>query len=142
MIGLSDREVRAGTLTIRTHRDGSACTVALAGELDLANAGRFSDELKRAENDSSASRGIVVDMTELEFIDSTGIAILVALHQRLNADGDHFKLVRSQAMAVCRVLALTGLDEVIPFQDPEPGEGEGEAARSRFAPLLESGPGN
>jgi anti-anti-sigma factor len=115
---MNDREVRAGTLSIRTHQDGSICTVALAGELDLANAEKFSDELKRAENGAAASCGIVVDMTELEFIDSTGIAVLVAFHQRLNADGgDRFSLVRSKATAVCRVLALTGVDGAIPVVD-------------------------
>lgn len=113
----SDREVRAGTLSIRTHRNGSTCTVALAGELDLANTDEFSDELGRAENGGGAPCRIVVDMTELEFIDSTGISILVAAHRRLNADDDRFLLIASQAMAVRRILTLTGLDEAIPLMD-------------------------
>jgi anti-sigma B factor antagonist len=115
-VDMNDREVRAGLLRIRTRRDGSTCTVALAGELDLANTDELSAELERVEN-SGATHCIVLDMTELEFIDSTGIAILVAMHRRLNSNGDRFKLVRSEAMAVCRALALTGLEESIPFVD-------------------------
>lgn len=118
-VGMDDREVRAGLLRIRTHRNGATCTVALTGELDLANTGELSAELRRAENDGIAPDEIVLDMTELEFIDSTGIAILVAAHRRLNADGDRFKLVRSEATAVCRVLAMTGLEEFLPFVDSQ-----------------------
>jgi anti-anti-sigma factor len=101
-IDRNDREVCAGTLSIQTHHDGSTCTVALAGELDLANAEEFSAELERAETDGLARCEIVLDMTELEFIDSTGIAILIAVHHRLNVEDDRFKLVRSQALAVRR----------------------------------------
>lgn len=116
-VDVSDREIRAGTLYIRTHCDGSTCTVALTGELDLANTDELSAELERAENIGATPCRIVLDMTELEFIDSTGISILVAMHRRLNSDGDRFKLVRSEAMAVCRALTLTGLEESIPFVD-------------------------
>jgi len=110
-------------LSIRTRRDGSTCTVALAGELDLANAEAFADELERAEPGRAAPHEIVVDMTELEFIDSAGIAILVAAHHRLNADGGRFKLVRSQATAVCRILALTGLTSRSPSWIPSLADG-------------------
>ncbi|HET9161856.1 MAG TPA: STAS domain-containing protein [Solirubrobacterales bacterium] len=109
-----DREIRAGTLTIRTHRNDSSYTIALAGELDLANGDDLSAELERVGSDGSAEM-IILDMAELEFIDSTGIAILVAAHRRLNADGDRFQLACSKATEVCRVLALTGLDAAIPF---------------------------
>ena len=117
MANAPDQEVRSGPLFIRTHSNGSTCTVSLAGELDLANTDEFSDELKRVENHGAAPQAIVVDMTELEFIDSTGIAILVAAHRRLNSDADRFSLVRSRATSVSRVLALTGVDESIPFAD-------------------------
>lgn len=55
---------------------------------------------------------------ELEFIDSTGTAIIVAANRRPNVNGDQgFRLVRSRALAVCRVLALTGLDKSILLVD-------------------------
>ena len=66
-------------------------------------------------------------MSELEFIDSTGIALLVATHRRLNGDGAvKFKLIDSESPSVRRVMALTGLDAELPYSgnghlQPDPG---------------------
>lgn len=109
----SSREVRDGTLRVRTSQDGSAHVIALAGELDLANADTLGAALEKAEQDSAAR--ITIDMTELEFIDSTGIAMLVSAHRRLNAGEKRIWLVRSQSSAVQRVMSVTGLDEELPF---------------------------
>jgi len=110
----SDRELSDGTLAIKIFRDGSGQTLSLAGELDLANAETFATALEMAESESAA---VTIDMSSLEFIDSTGIAVLVAAHRRLNEDGGaiRLRLISSNAMAVQRVMALTGLDEAMPF---------------------------
>ncbi len=110
----SDRELSDGTLAIKILRDGAGQTLSLAGELDLANAETFAAALEAAERESAS---VTIDMTALEFIDSTGIAILVAAHRRLNEDGDavRLRLVSSNATAVQRVMTLTGLDEAMPF---------------------------
>jgi anti-sigma B factor antagonist len=111
----SEREVFDGTLAVRLLLEGTGQKLSLAGELDLTNAKTFAAELERAEVEGDAS--ITIDMTELEFIDSTGIAALLAAHQRLNENGDggvRLRLVPSRAGAVQRVMSLTGLDEAIP----------------------------
>jgi anti-sigma B factor antagonist len=115
--GGSEREVRDGTLTVRISADGPARTVALVGELDMANASTLAAELERAETEGAAS--IVVDMRELEFIDSTGIAVLVAAHRRLNDGADRIRLVKSEALEVQRVMDVTGLDRELPFASPD-----------------------
>jgi anti-anti-sigma factor len=112
-----DREILAGPVCIRTEGRNSRRVLALSGELDLSNADRFSDELARAEDGASPPSRIVLDLSELEFIDSTGIAILVAAHRRLNGDDVRLQLVRSRSAAVRRVFSLTGLDDSIPFVD-------------------------
>jgi anti-anti-sigma factor len=89
-------------------------TLALAGELDMANAATLSAELERAERDAAK---ITIDLRELRFIDSTGIAVLVAAHRRLDGDDDRLRLIRSDADGVRRVLELTGLDRELPFVD-------------------------
>ena len=109
-------EVRDGQLAVRVSRDDSVWTLALSGELDLANTETLADQLEKAERGGGV---IVLDMTELEFIDSTGIALLVATHRRLNGDADCFRLVGSEGKAVCRVMALTGLDTGLPFVDQD-----------------------
>jgi anti-sigma B factor antagonist len=112
-------EIRDGTLAVRTSRVDSVWTLALSGELDLANSETLAGELGRAE--SGGAGVIVLDLTELEFIDSTGIALLVATHHRLNGedrpngDAGCFRLVGSQGRAVRRVMEVTGLDTGLPF---------------------------
>jgi anti-anti-sigma factor len=60
-------------------------------------------------------------MSGLEFIDSTGIALLVATHRRLNTDGTvRFRLIGSESLAVKRVMALTGLEAELPSGDSPP----------------------
>lgn len=107
------REVRDGMLTVRVNVDAQARTLALAGELDMANAATLAAELERAE--AEGANPITVDMRELEFIDSTGIAVLVAAHRRANADDEQLRFVRSRAIGVQRVMDVTGLEKELPF---------------------------
>jgi anti-sigma B factor antagonist len=108
-----NREVSDGTLTIRAGDAASGQTVALFGELDMANAATLAAELERIEGEGPAS--ITIDMRELEFIDSTGIAVLVSAYRRLNADTPRLRLVRSKASGVQRVMDVTGLERELPF---------------------------
>jgi len=108
------RDIADGTLVVRTAKQGDTHVISLCGELDLANAATAEAELKTSlESDGSS---IVVDMRELEFIDSTGIALLVAALG--HNDGEtRVKFVPSPAPAVARVLELTGLSERLPLAD-------------------------
>lgn len=100
-------------LRVRIEAQGSGCTLALAGELDMANAATLEAELGQAEGAGAAP--ITVDLRELEFIDSTGIAVLVAAHRRLNGGTERIRLVRSRSTGVRRVMDVTGLDAELPF---------------------------
>jgi anti-sigma B factor antagonist len=82
--------------------------VAVSGELDLNTAPRLEQSL--AEPLEAAGSALVVDLSECEFIDSTGIALIVRAWKQL--DGD-FALccVNDQ---VQRLLDITGLDSSIP----------------------------
>lgn len=111
MSDLSSPEMRDGTLSLRKSETDSLCTLCLAGELDLANCDTLEAELESAGREGME---IVLDMTELDFIDSTGIALLIATHNRLNSGEVRFRLVPSRSDAVVRVLKLTGVDESLP----------------------------
>jgi anti-sigma B factor antagonist len=100
-------------LTVRVSGERTSQTISLIGELDMANATTLSAELERAEGEDP--RTITIDMRKLEFIDSTGIAVLVAAHRRLNVGGERIRLVRSEAIGVRRVMEVTGLDRALPF---------------------------
>lgn len=107
------REVRDGMLTLRVSIDTEAQTLALLGELDMANASTLAKELEALE---AGGMPITIDMRELEFIDSTGIAVLVAAHRRANAAGEaRLRFIRSGATGVQRVMDVTGLEKELPF---------------------------
>ena len=112
-------EVRNGTLVVAVEGGGDTQTISLIGELDLSNAESLSAALDQAEAADGAT--VVIDMRRLEFIDSTGIALLVACHRRLNGDADRLRIVASQASAVRRVLSVTGLDASLPFVEATDG---------------------
>ncbi len=107
------REVRDGMLSVSVSDAGPDVTLAVAGEMDMANASTLAIELERVEAEGAES--ITIDMSALEFIDSTGIALLVAAHQRLNSDATRLRLVPSRASGVQRVMDVTGLAKELPF---------------------------
>jgi anti-anti-sigma factor len=108
------RDIADGTLVVRTTKDGDTHTISLCGELDLANAGTAETALS-ASLEENATR-VVIDMRELEFIDSTGIALLVAALGN-NGSEERVRFIPSTAPAVTRVLELTGLSERLPLAD-------------------------
>jgi len=111
LMSTAQRDISDGTLVVRRARDAGAEVVSLCGELDLANAGTAETELREA---LSKGDKVVIDMRELEFIDSTGIALLVsALGQ--NGNGAKLSFIPSESPAVTRVLELTGLAERLPL---------------------------
>jgi anti-sigma B factor antagonist len=106
------REVREGTLTLRIRSDAAGQTLAVAGELDMANAATLASELETLEANDGP---ITIDMRELEFIDSTGIAVLVAAYRRADNVEGRLSFIRSRAIGVQRVMAVTGLEKELPF---------------------------
>jgi anti-anti-sigma factor len=61
-----------------------------------------------------ACRRIILDLTSLEFIDSTGLRLAVTEHDRASLDGFEF-VITGAAGAVLKVLRLTGLDVSLPL---------------------------
>jgi anti-sigma B factor antagonist len=107
-------ERRDGPLLIRAEKGEEGSQVlALAGELDVQNAETLAVEIARTE--VAAGGDLTIDLRELAFIDSTGIALLVSVFRRFNADGSRLHLIPSRADAVRRVMELTGLDRTLPF---------------------------
>jgi anti-anti-sigma factor len=106
------REISDGTLVVRTTRNGDSHVVALCGELDLANASTAETALEDSLGDDGTP--VIVDMRELEFIDSTGIALLVSTLSH-NENEPRISFLPSSAIEVTRVLELTGLAERLPL---------------------------
>jgi anti-anti-sigma factor len=98
-------QVHDGLLAVQQTSQGKRIRIALKGEMDLANAETPGAMLQEA---LASGKEVVVDLGKLEFLDSTGVAMLVtAMHQ----GGNRLSFLPSEYVAVVRLLNLTGLDE-------------------------------
>jgi anti-sigma B factor antagonist len=104
-------------LELRIERDRTSPRIAVAGELDLASAGELEAELKTVE--SSNPELVVLDLRELEFMDSTGLRTLLAAHARAQDRGARLIVVRPPS-EVGRVLQVTRMDEHLELVDEPP----------------------
>lgn len=88
-------------------------TIAVRGELDLSTAPELEGPLE--ETLDSGEGSILIDLSRCEFIDSTGIALIVRAWQRLDSGENGRPLVIcSDNQQVRRVLEITGLELSIP----------------------------
>ena len=94
-------------------RDGLV-HVALVGELDLSTVAKVQEELRRIEANSPAT--VVVDLSKLTFLDSTGLRCIVTADERAREDGRRVVIVRGPD-AVQRVFAITRLDDRLEMVD-------------------------
>jgi anti-sigma B factor antagonist len=99
-------------LVLRTVFQDGTFVVALFGEMDAANAGELDRALLRAEGTDAVE--IVLDLSGLHFIDSTGIAVLVAADARSRADGKRLSVLRGSE-PVQRTIEICGLADRLPF---------------------------
>ena len=97
-----------GFHTTVEHLDAGAVCVALHGELDLEHAYAFDHELRGLEADRPPC--LVLDLRELTFLDSCGLARLLAARRRARRAGHRLLLVRGPA-TVQRLFALSAVDE-------------------------------
>ena len=81
----------ASLLRVVVRADNDTVMVALGGEFDLNAAPRFSSCTDEVVANGTGS--VVIDLADLTFIDSTGVAALVGFHQRLNAFGRRLSVI-------------------------------------------------
>lgn len=92
---------------VDVRREGPAAVIAISGELDLASGPSLEEALSALDSDAAL---VVVDLRKLEFMDSTGLSIIVRAHQRLAERNCELSLVRGSPQ-VQRLLDLTGVAE-------------------------------
>ena len=98
---------------LRVSESGDAIVVALAGELDLYNTPTVREALRGAA--SREPRRLVVDLTEVTFVDSTTLGAFVEARSKL-ADGHAFVLA-APGLEVRRALEVSGLDRHLAVRD-------------------------
>jgi anti-anti-sigma factor len=108
------------SFAVEVQQRDAVAIVQPRGELDLVTV----ETLRAALDAIKSTERLVLDLRGLSFIDSTGVQLLVALHQRAQRDGFQLTLM-APAAPVDRAIQLCGLDQTLPFVavvDAEPGE--------------------
>jgi anti-sigma B factor antagonist len=108
------RTIDAGVLKLESVRVGDTHRLTLRGEFDLAGAEAYEEEIRRIEA-GDADR-IVIDLATLDFMDSTGLRLLLETDMRSRTDSGRVRYVRPQG-EVARLLHLTRVDERLMFLD-------------------------
>jgi anti-sigma B factor antagonist len=114
-----------GRLTVGTATFGSWSVVTATGEVDLSSASLLREAVGVLLFADRAD--LVVDLTGVTFLDSTGLGLLVGAAKRARSAGGTLRLVCDNAR-VLRLLRITGLDKTLPLYPdlasavgPEPG---------------------
>lgn len=103
----------------REQLDGGISAITVLGELDMNTAPQLEQQLEEALAGGEAS--IVLDLSQCEFIDSTGIALIVRSWQRLDrnagGDGKGRLVLCSHNHQVRRLLKITGVESSISMHE-------------------------
>jgi anti-sigma B factor antagonist len=102
--------------SVRIERRGEAAVVVPTGELDLATAPALEASLSRAFKDDSGH--VVLDLRELEFIDSSGLRTLLTARRQAEDAGQHFSLVAGHR-GLERTLEIAGVHKVFTWTAAE-----------------------
>jgi anti-sigma B factor antagonist len=99
---------------LEVRREGQATVIAVTGELDLASSPALQEELDRVA--ASDADMLIIDLRELDFMDSTGLSVLVRAHQRAEEQGRQLAMVKGPQQ-VQRLLSLTGVADRLKLVD-------------------------
>ena len=99
------------TANVKVHVAGSAVHISIAGEIDLANAGAVEDEVLAAVDNTATH--VIMDLTDLMYIDSSGLRILFMLAGRLEVLQVRMQVVAPHGTPIHRVIELSGLDALV-----------------------------
>jgi anti-anti-sigma factor len=109
---LSDDATPRAHPVVAVDRRGAAVIVQLAGELDLYNADAIRAALGQAIDDGVDR--VVIEMSQVEFIDSTALGVLIETHSKL---GRGRLLLATPQLETRRALEVSGLDRHLPVHE-------------------------
>jgi anti-anti-sigma factor len=99
---------------VEGERQGTLCLVRVHGEIDLSNAQEVSSAIGTVMGQEA--RRLVIDLSDITYLDSAGVALLLRLADRLQTRRRELHLVVPRGSPIRRVLLFTGLPRVIPLQ--------------------------
>ena len=94
-------------------RDDDVVVARLTGEVDISAAERTGKKI--AEAVPSSARGLVVDMSGLEFMDSSGVSMLFSLARQVGSHRQQLRVVAPPGRPVSRVLQIVEFERAAPI---------------------------
>lgn len=110
---MSGQSPKPGSFDIASAADDGTVTVTLRGELDLASVGSLEERLLALEQ--GELERIVVDLSAVSFIDSSGLRVLLLADGRARERG-HELVFTPATEPVHRMLEMTGALDLLRFQ--------------------------
>jgi anti-anti-sigma factor len=101
-------------LDLSTRRLGDRAVVSVAGEVDLETASQLGDHA--LDTIREVSPHVVLDLTGVTFMDSTGLKVLLTIQRRAEIAGGSFA-VAGASRSVRKILSLTGLDQTFTLHE-------------------------
>lgn len=102
------------TLNARVREMGGIPVVELEGEIDLSTSPIFKETVYGVIE--SGKIDVIIDLNELEFMDSTGLGVLVAALKKTSYEGGSIRLICNRRN-ILKVFTITGLDKVFSIYD-------------------------
>ncbi len=107
-------------MLIQTERVGANLIVTVEGELDLVTSPTFREVVDGKLNHYDAIKHLILDLKKVEFIDSSGLGVILGRFRRLNQLGGKISAIHVSDQ-IKRVLQLSGLLKVIEIYDDRHG---------------------
>lgn len=99
---------------VESERKDATEHVRVLGEMDLAVVDELDSEMRRAE--ATDATEIELDLAQLEFLDASGIRLLLEVIRRSRSNGGRLRIRPASSPHVRRVLELTGVAEELPVR--------------------------
>ena len=100
---------------VQIEERGDVVLAVLTGELDLAVAEQTGRKIGASV--PSSARGLVVDMTELDFMDSSGVSMLFGLARQVGSHRQELRVVAPAGRPVSRVLQIVEFERAAPVHE-------------------------
>jgi anti-sigma B factor antagonist len=105
--------VRPAEFKITRTTTEAGVTFSVTGELDLGTVPVLAESVRRLGGHVKA---LTLDLSELSFMDSTGLRLLIELDQQARREAWKLTLIRPRHGAAAAVLQATGADSALPFE--------------------------
>lgn len=110
--------IRASPFDIHSELQGETARLTLTGELDIASVQRLEEAVEAMLG--QGARTVIVDLSRLGFMDSSGLRLFITLNERAGENGWSLGLIRPPEPSFS-VFQITGAEANLPFiEDPSP----------------------